>query len=97
MLLMIGLLTFGIYYTSKKGKSLLNNIIVAFTMLLIGYSSFTMIVVRSNANPPLDENNPENAFFISLLLEIVINMGHGLFRMALIGILQQLVDVQKSL
>ncbi|MCB9195355.1 MAG: DUF2723 domain-containing protein [Flavobacteriales bacterium] len=59
MLLVIGLLTFGILYTSKKGKSLWNNIIVSLTMLLIGYSSFTMIVVRSNANPPLDENNPE--------------------------------------
>ncbi len=59
MLLMTGLLVFGIYYTSKKKKSILNNIIAGFTMLLIGYSSFTMIVVRSNANPPLDENNPE--------------------------------------
>lgn len=59
MILITGLLTFGIYYTSKKGKSLWNNIIASFTMLLIGYSSFTMIVVRSNANPPLDENNPE--------------------------------------
>lgn len=59
MILIITLLVFGIYYTSKKGKSLWNNIIVAFTMLLIGYSSFTMIVVRSNANTPLDENNPE--------------------------------------
>ena len=25
----------------------------------MGYSSFVMILVRSNANPPLDENNPE--------------------------------------
>lgn len=59
MVLIISLLTFGIYYTSKKGSSLFNNIIAAFTVLLIGYSSFTMIVVRSNANTPLDENNPE--------------------------------------
>lgn len=59
MILITALLVFGIYYTSKKGKSLWNNIIAAFTMLLIGYSTFTMIVVRSNANTPLDENNPE--------------------------------------
>ena len=30
-------------------------------MLLIGYSSFAILVVRSNANPPIDENNPEDA------------------------------------
>lgn len=59
MIVVIGLLTYGIMYTNKKRKTLWNNIIVSLTMLLIGYSSFTMIVVRSNANPPLDENNPE--------------------------------------
>ena len=28
--------------------------------LLIGYGSFAVIVIRSNANTPLDENDPEN-------------------------------------
>ncbi|MCB9188700.1 MAG: DUF2723 domain-containing protein [Flavobacteriales bacterium] len=68
VVLVVSLLTFGIFYTSRKGKSLWNNIIVSLTMLLIGYSSFTMIVVRSNANPPLDENNPETlSSFVSYL------------------------------
>jgi hypothetical protein len=44
LVVIIGLLVFGIQYTAKKKKMLLNNIIVSFTMLLIGYSSFTMIV-----------------------------------------------------
>lgn len=57
--LIASLLTYGIYFTAKKGKAMWNMIILSFTVLLIGYSSFTMIVVRSNANPPLDENNPE--------------------------------------
>jgi len=35
------------------------------TALLIGYSSFFVLIIRSKANPPIDENNPENA--ISLL------------------------------
>jgi hypothetical protein len=30
-------------------------------MLLIGYSSFFTLVIRSQANTPMDENNPENA------------------------------------
>ena len=36
-----------------------------FTVLLIGYSTFFALVIRSNANTPIDENNPEEA--VSLL------------------------------
>ena len=48
-----------IYYFHKKGSRLGHIITVSLTVLIIGFSSFAMIVVRSNANPPLDENNPE--------------------------------------
>tara|TARA_B100001093_G_scaffold160608_1_gene152936 strand:+ start:192 stop:4415 length:4224 start_codon:yes stop_codon:yes gene_type:complete len=53
------LIVVGLQLTSKKGKSLWNTAILSFALLVIGYSSFVMILVRSNANPPLDENNPE--------------------------------------
>ncbi|PID89638.1 MAG: hypothetical protein CSA05_00130 [Bacteroidia bacterium] len=52
----------GLYYTHKKKKVLANTILLAFTVILIGYSSFTMIVIRSFANPPMDQNSPENVF-----------------------------------
>ena len=39
--------------------------ILAFTFLLIGYMSFFTLIIRSNANTPIDENNPEDA--VSLL------------------------------
>ena len=38
----------------------LQNSILGIMVILIGYSSFSMIVIRSAANPPMDENNPEN-------------------------------------
>ena len=38
---------------------------MSFTVLLIGYSTFLALVIRSNANTPIDENNPEEA--VSLL------------------------------
>ncbi len=38
-------------------------------VIMIGYSSFAMIVVRSNANPPLDENNPETLSSLSAYLK----------------------------
>lgn len=63
-LLVTAALAVGFYYIRNR-KALLNTILLSFVFLLIGYSSFLMIIVRSNANPPIDENNPENA--VSLL------------------------------
>jgi hypothetical protein len=59
--LLIGGIIWGLHYTSKKVKPILNTIILCFTVILIGYSSFLVLVIRSQANPPMDENNPENA------------------------------------
>jgi hypothetical protein len=49
------------------GKNPLNLVIilVSFATILIGYSTFFILVIRSNANTPIDENNPEDA--VSLL------------------------------
>ena len=59
-LLLILAFSFFIYYAKKKGKVLLYNATMGLLFLLIGYGSFAVIVIRSNANTPLDENNPEN-------------------------------------
>lgn len=56
------LLIWGVYRSFKKKKIVLNTILTGITVILIGYSSFTVIVLRSYANPPMDENNPENVF-----------------------------------
>lgn len=53
-----------VYYYREK-RILLNTILVSFAVLLIGYSTFFVLVIRSNANTPMDENNPQDA--ISLL------------------------------
>ncbi len=63
--LLIGGIFWGIRYTRKNNKTVLNTIIWALTFILIGYSSFFLLIIRSNANTPIDENNPEDA--ISLL------------------------------
>jgi MFS family permease len=52
-------------YKLRSNRAVLNTILLSFTVLLIGYSSFMVLVIRSQANTPMDENNPENA--ISLL------------------------------
>ncbi|MBU8892610.1 MAG: DUF2723 domain-containing protein [Bacteroidales bacterium] len=62
IILITGFVVWAIHYTHKKKKVLLNTIVLAFTVIMIGYSSFTMIVIRSLADPPMDENNPETVF-----------------------------------
>lgn len=67
-LLIIGGVIWGLIYTKKKNHPIWNTAILCFTFIMIGYSSFAQIIIRSAANPPLDENNPENVFnFISYL------------------------------
>jgi len=44
----------------KKNQPILYNATMGLILLLIGYGSFAVIVIRSNANTPLDENDPEN-------------------------------------
>ena len=62
LLLLAGLIVYGLYHTQKKNKVVLNTIILGITVILIGYSSFTMVIIRSLANPPMDQNNPETVF-----------------------------------
>jgi len=61
-ILLIGAVIFGLHYTRKHEKVLWNTVLVCFTAILIGYSSYGMILIRSSANTPMDENNPENVF-----------------------------------
>ena len=59
--LVLGGFLYGIHYLKSKNINTLNVILVSFTTLIIGYSSFFIIIIRSQANTPMDENDPENA------------------------------------
>lgn len=50
------------YKIAKNNIALLNTILLVYTVIILGYSSFALIVIRSHANPPMDENNPEHVF-----------------------------------
>ena len=59
-ILLIFACVFLVRWARKKGNTLVYNSMMGLVFLLIGYSSFAVIVIRSNANTPLDENDPEN-------------------------------------
>ena len=60
--LLFGVIAFFIYYTYRKRLVLWNTFITIFAVIAIGYSSYAVIIIRSNADTPLDESNPDTAF-----------------------------------
>ncbi|HPB02971.1 MAG TPA: DUF2723 domain-containing protein, partial [Bacteroidales bacterium] len=63
--LLIGLIVWGLRWSRRKGRVVINTIVLSFTFLMIGYSTFFVLIIRSNANTPINENSPRDA--ISLL------------------------------
>ncbi|MEZ4757398.1 MAG: DUF2723 domain-containing protein [Flavobacteriales bacterium] len=61
-LLLVGGIVWGIRWTQQRGEALWNTVLLGVAVILVGYSTYAMIVIRSTANPPIDENNPENVF-----------------------------------
>lgn len=67
-LIIIGALVFGIRYSHLNNKPLLNTFLLSTAFILIGYCSYATIVIRSNYNPPINENAPRDVMsFVSYL------------------------------
>jgi hypothetical protein len=56
------LLAYGLWITVKKKKVLIHTLILGVTVITIGYSSYAMLVIRAEANPPMNQNNPSSVF-----------------------------------
>lgn len=59
VLVLVSIIAFAIYYTHTRRMVAANLVAVAVTAVLIGYSSYAVIFIRSAADPPIDENDPE--------------------------------------
>lgn len=51
---------FGVYYTHKKGYRVANLVLLSYAMIMIGYSSYALVMIRSQAEPPIDQNSPSD-------------------------------------
>jgi len=56
----IAVALFGLYWGIKHNKHLLKLSSLAFLFIIMGYSTYTQILLRSNANPPMNENAPDD-------------------------------------
>src|SRR5688572_27137156 len=67
-LIIIGALVYGIRYSQKKQKEVLNTFLLSAAFILIGYASYAVIVIRSNYHTPINENDPKDIMsFVSYL------------------------------
>ncbi len=67
------ILLFYILKLKKNGKEIVtarikNTMLLSMLMLMIGYSTYAVIVIRSTANPPMDQNSPEDIFTLGSYL-----------------------------
>ena len=60
LILLLAAIVFGIRYSYAKGKEVLNIALFSFVFLLIGYSTYTVALIRSGYNTPINENDPSN-------------------------------------
>lgn len=60
LVLIIGSWIYAISYTQKRIWANANTLVLAMGFIMIGYSSYTLVLVRADSNPPINQNNPNN-------------------------------------
>lgn len=61
-IVLIGALVWGIRYSIKHQKKILNLALLSTVLIIFGYGSFAMIIIRAKADPNLNNSDPDNAF-----------------------------------
>jgi hypothetical protein len=61
-ILILVLIAGAVWFVAGTNRVLLNTMLAAIAVILIGYSANAIIVIRSSVNTPLNENNPSNPF-----------------------------------
>ncbi|MBF9224349.1 glycosyltransferase family 117 protein [Hymenobacter ruricola] len=68
LLIFIGLIWFGFRLSYQRRSQLLNTAMLCFVFILIGYSSYLIVPIRSSFQPTINENDPEDVLsFVSYL------------------------------
>ncbi|MCP2042341.1 DUF2723 domain-containing protein [Pontibacter sp. HSC-36F09] len=68
VILLVAAIIYGIRYSIQRNLRVLNTAILCFSFILIGYSSYMIIPIRSSYNPTIDENAPDDILsFVSYL------------------------------
>jgi len=70
LIILFGGLAYGIYYSLNHKRVILNYILTSLVVIMIGYSSYAAIMIRSSAKPPMNQNNPSDVFSLSYYINM---------------------------
>ncbi len=70
LVILFGGLAYGIYYSLNNNKVILNFALTSLLVVMIGYSSYALIMIRSSARPPMNQNNPSDVFSLSYYINM---------------------------
>ncbi|NWF50934.1 MAG: DUF2723 domain-containing protein [Ignavibacteriaceae bacterium] len=59
-ILILAGLGYGVYYSVNNNKPTLNLVLLSIIFILVGFTTFSMVIIRSNQNPPMNENEPND-------------------------------------
>lgn len=57
---LLAVLAYGIYYSVKNKKPTLHLAVSSIMFIIIGFTTFAMVIIRANQDPPMNENSPKN-------------------------------------
>ena len=64
-LIVLAIIAYFLFVHKHVSARLLNTTLLCMTLITVGYSSYAVIVLRSTANPPMDQNSPEDVFTLA--------------------------------
>jgi hypothetical protein len=62
VILLIGAISFGLFYSHRKQLHKLNMVLLCLTFLLIGYTSYIATIIRASTNIPINQGDPDTTF-----------------------------------
>ena len=66
--ILIIVLTAFMFWYKKINTKILNTILVSLMVIFVGYSSYALIMIRSTAGTPMDQNSPQDIFTLRTYL-----------------------------
>ncbi|QQS36106.1 MAG: DUF2723 domain-containing protein [Ignavibacteriales bacterium] len=59
LVIIFAALAYGVYYATREKKPTLHLVFMSFIFALIGFTTFAMVIIRANQDPPMNENEPK--------------------------------------
>lgn len=68
VVLLLAALGWGIWKTQRAGKAGWNTILLSAAMVIVGISTYGIVLIRASINPPMNSNNPSDPYALKAFL-----------------------------